>query len=197
MEKVVKEKTVVIVKPDGVKRALVGQILSRFERAGLKLVAMKMVWVNQEMVGKHYADNEEYLRSVGTKTLENYEKYGIDAGEKLGTMDALEVGRLVRKWAMDYLANGPIVAMILEAPHAVELVRKMIGHTFPQVAQPGTIRGDYAGDSTFVSNTLKRAVKNLIHASGTVEEAKFEMELWFHKDEIHEYERADEELIWG
>ncbi len=197
MEQVVKEKTVVIVKPDGVKRALVGQILSRFERAGLKLVAMKMVWVNQEMVGKHYADNEEYLRSVGTKTLENYEKYGIDAGEKLGTMDALEVGRLVRKWAMDYLANGPIVAMILEAPHAVELVRKMIGHTFPQVAQPGTIRGDYAGDSTFVSNTLKRAVKNLIHASGTVEEAKFEMELWFHKDEIHEYERADEELIWG
>ena len=191
-----KQRTLVIMKPDGVKRALVGQILERFERAGLKLVGMKMMWVDTERVGKHYTDNAEYLISVGEKALENYQKCGLDPQEKLGTMDPLEVGKLVRKWNLDYMTNGPVVAMVLEAPHAVELVRKMVGHTFPQNAQPGTIRGDFSGDSTFISNQLQRSVKNLLHASGTEEEAKFEMELWFHESEMFDYERADEKLIW-
>lgn len=191
------EKTVVLIKPDGVQRALAGEIIKRFENVGLKLVAMKMVWVDSDMVGKHYADKEDYHRFVGEKCLENYKKYGMDPNEEVGTMDPVEIGRLVRSWNMEYLTAGPVIAMIWEAPHAVEIVRKLIGHTFPQVAAPGTIRGDYAGDSTFVSNILKRSVKNMLHASGSVEEAEFESELWFRKEEIYSYKRADEDLIWG
>lgn len=161
------------------------------------MVAAKMIWVDQDLVGKHYADDKEYLTGVGEKCLEKYEKYGMDAGEKLGTMDPYEVGKLVRKWNMDYLTKGPVFAMILEAPHAVELVRKMIGFTFPQNAEPGTIRGDLTGDSTFLSNTLKRSVKNLVHSSGSVEEANFEIQLWFREHEIHSYKRVDEDMIWG
>lgn len=196
-KKIKTEKTVVIIKPDGVQRGIVGEIISRFEKTGLKIVATKMVWVDQDLVGKHYADDKKYLTSIGTKTLENYKKYGMDANEELGTMDPYKIGQLVRKWNMDYITKGPVVAMVLEAPHAVELVRKMLGGTFPQTAVPGTIRGDYSGDSTFLSNTLKRSVKNLCHASGSIEEAEFEMQLWFHENEIHSYQRADEAIVWG
>lgn len=191
------ERTVVIIKPDGVQRGIAGEIITRFEKAGLKIVAIKMLWVDKELVGKHYSDNEDYLRSIGKKTLENYQKYGIDAQEHIGTMDDLEIGKIVRQWNIEYLTWGPVIAIVLESPHAVELVRKLVGHTFPQVATPGTIRSDYAGDSPLLSNSLKRSVKNLIHASGSVEEANFEIELWFHQHEIHSYKRVDEDLVWG
>jgi nucleoside-diphosphate kinase len=191
------QRTVVIIKPDGVQRAVSGEIITRFERAGLKIIGMKMIWVKQDLVGKHYPDKEDYLRSIGKKTLENYKKYGIDPGEHIGTMDELEIGKIVRKWNMEYLTRGPVIAMILEAPHAVETVRKIVGHTFPQSAIPGTIRSDYAGDSPYLSNTLKRSVKNLIHASGSVEEAEFEIALWFKNHQIHSYKRVDEDLVWG
>ncbi len=188
------QKTVVLVKPDGVKRGLVGDILSRFERVSMKIVAMKMVWVDAEVVGKHYADKDEYHMTVGTKTLENYQKYGFDAGETLGTKDPVEIGKLVRKWNMEFLSSGPVVAMLLSGENAVEIVRKMIGHTFPQVAAPGTIRGDYSFESAMGSNLAKRSTKNLIHASGSVEEAEFETKLWFRENEIYDYKRVGEDL---
>ncbi|KKU18949.1 MAG: Nucleoside diphosphate kinase [Candidatus Saccharibacteria bacterium GW2011_GWA2_46_10] len=188
------EHTVVLIKPDGVKRGLVGEILSRFEKVGLKIVAAKMAWVDQDLVGKHYKDDEDYHRSVGVKTLENYQKYGLDASETLGTLDPVEVGRMVRKWNMGYLSSGPVVAIVLEAHDAVSLVRKMTGHTFPQNAQPGTIRGDLAHEAPLTANIKKRSTMNLIHASGSVEEAKFEEELWFRENEIHSYKRLEELL---
>lgn len=188
------EHTVILIKPDGVKRGLVGEIISRFEKVGLKIVAAKMVWVDQDLVGKHYKDDEDYHRSVGVKTLENYQKYGLDANETLGTLDPLDIGRMVRKWNMDYLSSGPVVAVVLEAHDAVSLVRKMIGHTFPQNAQPGTIRGDLAHEAPLTANIQKRSTMNLIHASGSAEEAKFEEELWFHENEIHSYKRLEELL---
>ncbi len=188
------EHTVILIKPDGVKRGLVGEIISRFEKVGLKIVAAKMVWVDQDLVGKHYQDDEDYHRSVGVKTLENYQKYGLDANETLGTLDPLDIGRMVRKWNMDYLSSGPVVAVVLEAHDAVSLVRKMIGHTFPQNAQPGTIRGDLAHEAPLTANIQKRSTMNLIHASGSAEEAKFEEELWFHENEIHSYKRLEELL---
>jgi nucleoside-diphosphate kinase len=181
------EKTVVLIKPDGVRKGIIGAVLERFERVGLKLVASKLVWVDKTFVGKHYKDDDAYHRTVGEKTLENYGKYGMDPEENLGTRDPVEIGRLVRKWNMEFLSSGPVFAMLLEGPGAVALVRKIVGHTFPAEALPGTIRGDFALDSAYVSNLQKRTTQNIVHASGNVEEAEFEKKLWFKEDEIYSY----------
>lgn len=191
------QKTVVLVKPDGVKRGLAGEILSRFEKAGLKIVAMKMVWVDKDLVQKHYPESRvELMRAIGEKTLSTYEKYGKDAAEDLGTMDPLEIGRMVNRWNIDFLSSGPVVAMVLEGVHAIDSVRMIVGNTLPVFAQPGTIRGDYSIDSPALANTLKRPVRNLVHASGNEEEAKYELELWFHEKELYTYKRADEEVMF-
>lgn len=190
------ERTVVLIKPDGVKRGLVGEIINRFEKAGLKIVALKMVWVEKDLIAKHYPDDKEYLISVGNKTLKTYEEYGRDPREELGTKDAYEIGQMVRQWNMDFLASGPVVAVLLQGLHAVDNVRMMAGNTLPRFAQPGTIRGDYSLDSPILANLNKRSVKNVMHASGSPEEAKFEEELWFHKKDIHDYKRADEDVMF-
>lgn len=181
------EQTVVLVKPDGVKRGIIGDILSRFERVGLKICAAKLIWVDKTVVGKHYKDDNAYHKSVGEKTLENYQKYGIDPGENLGTRDPVKIGKLVRKWNMEFLSSGPVFAILLEGPGAIAVVRKIVGHTFPAEALPGTIRGDYSADSSFDANIQKRTVRNLIHASGSKEEAEFEKKLWFKKKEIYNW----------
>ncbi len=181
------EKTVVLVKPDGVKRGLIGDILARFERVGLKLVAAKLIWVNKTHIGKHYKDDKDYHKSVGIRTLENYKNYGLDPKEKLGTADPIGIGKLVRKWNIEFMTSGPVMAMLLEGPGAVALVRKIVGHTYPAEAIPGTIRGDYSLESAYLANTEGRTIRNLIHASGTVEEARFERKLWFKEKEIYKY----------
>lgn len=191
-----KEKTVVLLKPDTVKRALIGEIIARFEKAGLKIAGLKMVWITKDMVAKHYTDNREYLTTLGNKTLKSYEEYGRDPGEDLGTKDPYEIGKTVRQWNMEFLSSGPVVAILLQGLHAVDAVRMMVGNTLPRFAQPGTIRGDYSLDSPILANLQKRTVKNLIHASGNIEEAKFEEELWFRKNEIHDYKRADEDIMF-
>lgn len=191
-----REKTVVLLKTDTVKRGLIGEILSRFEKAGLKVIALKMVWVDEDLVAKHYPDNKDYLISVGEKTLKSYEEYGRDPNEELGTKDAYEIGQMVRKWNMIFLSSGPVVAILLQGLHAIDAIRMMVGNTLPRFAEPGTIRGDYSLDSPILANLQKRTVKNMIHASGTVEEAKFEEELWFRQNEIHDYKRADEEIMF-
>ena len=186
------EQSLVIVKPDGVVRGLNGEILRRFEQVGLKMVAAKMTRAPKELAEKHYpADRKELWVGIGNKTLENYQKYGIDAKKELGTADAYEIGKMVRVWLLDYLMEGPVFAFVLEGPHAVELVRKLCGHTLPLLAPPGTIRGDFSYDSSYLANSAKRPIKNLMHASGTVEEAIYELNLWFKKEEIQTYERVE------
>jgi nucleoside-diphosphate kinase len=191
------ERTVVLVKPDGVKRGLIGEIISRFEKAGLKLVAMKMVKVDKEFASKHYGYSDEWFENVGKKLKEFYQEQGYDPGEEINKMSNKEIGEMVQSWKVEYLTEGPVVAMILEAPGAVSIVRKMVGSTFPQSAQPGTIRGDYSFDSPFLSNVKRRSVYNLIHASGAPEEAELEIELWFKNDEITQYKRVEEMLMVG
>lgn len=192
------ERTVVLVKPDGVKRGLIGEIITRFERVGLKIVAMKMVWVDEDFAAKHYPiSRAEWVKGIGEKTLKTYEEYGKDPGEEIGTKDPVTIGKMVAKWTLGFLSSGPVLAMVLEGVHAITNVRKIVGNTIPTFALPGTIRGDYSIDSPAVANETKRAVHNLIHASGNAEEAKFEEELWFHKNEIHEYKRVDEEVMFG
>ena len=187
------EQTVVLVKPDGVKRGVVGDILSRFERVGLKIVAMKMVTVDRDFVGKHYRDDPKWYKSVGDRLLAFYKENGKDPNEDLGTSDPIELGKKVREWLFIYITSGPVVAMLLSGPHAVEIVRKFIGTTYPLNSPPGTIRGDYHYDSPFLSNFGQRSVENLVHASGSIEEAEFEKKLWFQKEEIQKYKRIGEE----
>ena len=186
------EKTVVLVKPDGVKRGLCGEIISRFEKVGLKIVAMKMVWVDEEIVRRHYpTTREEWVKKVGEKALEAYKNYGLDPNEKLGTMNPKEIGLKVCQWLVDYLVSGPTVALLLEGNRAIGVVRKMVGATNNAEALPGTIRGDFSIDSTDMANMQNRSIRTIVHASGNPEEAKFEEELWFHKKEIHAYKRVD------
>jgi len=181
------DSTVVLVKPDGVKRKIVGEIISRFEKVGLNISAAKLIWVDKTLVGKHYRDDADYHRKVGERTLENYQKYGFDAKEKLGTRDPVGIGKLVRKWNMEFLSSGPVVALLFEGSGAVEIVRKIIGFTYPAEALPGTIRGDYSSESAYSANLEKRTIRNLVHASGSKEEAEFERKLWFKEEEIYSY----------
>lgn len=191
------EQPVVLIKPDGVKRGLIGEIIQRFEKVGLKIVSMKMVWIDKEMVQKHYPDDRiEFLRGMGEKTLKTYEEYGKDANEELGTMDPLKIGRMINNWNMDFLTSGPVVAMLLKGLHAIDNVRMITGNTLPVFAQPGSIRGDFSLDSPALANEKKRSVRNLIHASGNKEEAEYERELWFHEDDIYDYKRTDEAIMF-
>lgn len=181
------EQTVVLVKPDGVKRGLIGDIIARFERVGLKLIAAKLIWVDATHAGKHYRDDKDYHKTVGSKTLENYKKFGLDPNEDLGTKDPIKIGEIVRKRNMIFLSSGPVMAMLWEGVDAIRLVRKMTGHTFPAEAIPGTIRGDYSHDTALQINIEARSANNLVHASGDKTEAEWERKLWFKEKEIYDY----------
>jgi len=190
------ERTFMLVKPDGVKRGLVGEITGRIERRGLKIIAIKMTLPTKEHAHRHYPAPEDWCRLVGEKTMESYAKYGKDPMESLGTVDYVEIGKIINEWNIDYLTSGPVVAMIIEGVHAIDMVRKIVGKTFPSFAEPGTIRGDFSVDSPNLANDQKRAVRNLIHASGDMGEATNEMSLWFTDAEIHAYRRTDEEVMF-
>jgi len=190
------EKTLVLLKPDAVARGLVGEIIQRFERAGLKLVAMKLVFPTKEMAAGHYSGPDSWIQGMGQKTLDSFQQFGMDVQAELGTENALEIGQMVRGWLIDYVASGPIVAMVLEGVHAVSAVRRLIGFTIPSRADPGTIRGDLSIDSNTLSSVEKRSTKNLIHASGDTEEAAREIAYWFREEEIVSYPRADEAAMF-
>ena len=187
------EQTVVLIKPDGVKRGIVGEIVHRFERMGLKIVAMKMVSASTNMLLKHYqSDKEATLKRWGEKTISTYKKYGRDPIREFGTEDPLELGKLVNKWLFDYVQSGPMMAILLEGRHAVENVVNLAGPTMPVAAAAGTIRGDFSTDSAAYANDERRGVMNLVHISASVEEANFEKAVWFSPSEIFKYKRADE-----
>jgi len=178
------ERTYVMVKPDGVKKGLIGEIIRRFEQRDLKIVALEMFQPTREQIDEHYPKEEAWIRRLGQKTLGTYEKYGIDAKENLGTADDLEIGQMVRKWLVDYMVSAPLVRMVVEGIHAVDMVRKICGATLPSMADMGTIRGDYSADSPAVANAEKRAIMNLVHASETPEEAQHEIKHWFGDREV-------------
>jgi nucleoside-diphosphate kinase len=175
------QKTLLIIKPDGMQRGLAGEILSRLERVGLKIVDAKMVVADHELASAHYPVTDEWLETVGGKSLGDYEKFGLDPMEHIGTKDAKEIGEMIHKFNIEYLMSGPVLAFVLEGDHAVELVRKLVGSTVALLAPAGTIRGDFAADSAVLANSEKRSIRNLVHASGTHEEAETEIKLWFGK----------------
>lgn len=182
------EKTLIILKPDAVERGLVGDIIGRFENAGLKLVATKMVWPSRELADKHYPTaRRKFIEGMGHKTLGSYKEGGIDPVSELGTSDPYEIGLQVQKWLVDFLTSGPVIAVVLEGKDAIQKVRDLAGHTIPVMANKGTIRGDHSDDSPIKANAEKRSIKNLVHASGDKTEAGFEINLWFSGDELHSY----------
>ncbi|MFW5746721.1 MAG: nucleoside-diphosphate kinase [Nanoarchaeota archaeon] len=185
------EKSLVLIKPDAVQRGLVGEIISRFERCGLKIISMKMVYADKEIAGQHYADDESWMQSVGEKAKKSAEK----RGETLD-VEPVEIGRRVREQLMDYISMSPIVALVIEGHGAVKKIRRIVGDTNPQESAPGTIRGDYTIDSYQMADASGRPIQNLIHASGEVEEAEREIKIWFEEAELHAWRRVDEMLIY-
>jgi len=153
-----KERTLALIKPDGIFRQLIGKIFTRFEDAGLKIVGMKMVWIDEDFAGKHY---------------------GQEIADKHGDR--------VRNDLIKYIKEGPVIAFVLEGVDAIKVVRKMVGSTYPNESQPGTIRGDFAHISKNYANTKEVNVRNLIHASANEEDTKVEIPLWFKPEELHSY----------
>lgn len=185
------ETTLVLIKPDGVLRGLIGTIISRFEQCGLKVIGMKMVYPNEELASEHYIADEEWMKSIGEKTKASYEKRGEEMPRTV-----LEQGQWVRESLMKYLVMSPIVALAIKGHNAVKHVRKIVGATAPSDAAPGTIRGDFSFDTYRLSDTSNRPVQNLIHASGEVDEAQREVKVWFTEKELHDWERVDEALLY-
>ena len=176
-----RERTLVIVKPDAYTRGLTGTILARLEQRGLAVEAMRVSRNETVIIEDHYPRSEEWLTAVGNKTLGDYAKLGVSARERLGTDDAVEIGRMVRRWLTEFLLSAPIVPMVISGNRAIETVRKLVGSTLPVDAAPGTIRGDFSSDSPDIANEEQRPVRNLVHASGDPEEAEREIMLWFPK----------------
>ena len=191
------ERTLIFIKPDGVQRGLVGEVLRRFERAGLKVVGLKMVQAKPDFLEKHYPNNTDFLRTLGGKTKEAFAAAGLDVKQQASSDDPLTIGRAVRGWLIDYVASSPVVAFVLDGIQAVGTARKIVGDTLPFRAAPGTIRGDFSIDSPTVANLQRRPVRNMINASGTVDEAEFEIKMWFRPEELFAYRRVDETLIQG
>lgn len=190
------EKSLVLIKPDGVQRALVGEVIKRFEQRGLKIIALKMVKPSIDHINDHYPKDEKWIERLGEKGFTTFKEQGIDPKQAMGTADKKEAGKMVRKWLIDYMTAAPIVAFVVEGIHAIEMVRKIVGPTLPSKAPIGTIRGDFSVDSPAVANIQKRSVKNMIHASETPEEAASEIKHWFSEEEIHDWARPYHEVMF-
>jgi len=159
------EQSLVLLKPDAVQRGVMGRIISRFEDAGLKIIGMKMVWMDKDLSWKHY----EEVGKVATRR-----------------------GEPVLQRMLKFMTSGPVVAMCLEGIGAIEIVRKMVGATEPRAAAPGTIRGDFSHVSYAYADSKDLGIKNLIHASGDANDAKLEIALWFKPEELHSYKTVHE-----
>lgn len=186
------ERTLVLLKPDAVQRGLMGEILTRFERKGLKISAMKMVWPTVDQATKHYWWSDEEKTKTGNRTLEIYKAKGI-------TLDKtpIELAEKVQEKLVRFLTAGPVIAMVIESAHAIEHVRKLVGHGSPLSADVGTIRADFTIDSYIVADEVDRAARNLVHASSSVDEAERELKVWFTEEEIFDYDLAIEKVLYS
>jgi len=183
------EKTFILIKPDGVRKGLIGEIIRRFEQRDLKIVALEMFQPTHDQIDEHYPKDSTWITRLGEKTKSTYDKYGYDLVADFGTDDTSKIGPEVRKWVVNYMTSAPLVRMVVQGVHAVDMVRKIAGETMPYKADMGTIRGDYSNDSPALANKEKRAVTNILHASETPEEAEHEIKHWFGDSPVHVYGR--------
>ncbi|PIS31999.1 nucleoside-diphosphate kinase [Candidatus Peregrinibacteria bacterium CG08_land_8_20_14_0_20_41_10] len=183
------EQTLVVIKPDGAERNLVGEIIRRYEAANLKIMALKMLKADEALVNQHYPADEEYLISLGKKS----EK----SGNKIDNYRAQ--GLMILNGLHKFITRNPVVAMVIGGEGAIQKVRQITGYTDPTTAEKGTIRGDFPHDSILEANREKRAVENLIHTSGNPEEAAKEIKIWFKPEEIFNsyYRKPGQEVPKG
>jgi len=187
-----KEQSLVLIKPDGVQRGLIGEIIKRYEQTGLKLVGLKFVVPTVELVEKHYLVDPEWKMKTGNKTIKNYKDKGLEPPDT----DPIKSSERVLETLKKYLTVGPVVAMVWQGMNVVGIIRKITGATEPLVSDIGTIRGDFTIDAYKIADLDGRATRNLIHASGTVEEAQKEIDLWFKKDELINYRLVNEMILY-
>jgi len=177
--------TLILIKPDGVKKGIIGKIVSRLEDTGLRVCAMKMVWPDDKLAKNHYPLEEQWAKDVFKKSKTTAEK----EKRKFEHKNHMEFGEKIQSALREYIKEAPVVAMVIKGPHAVEIVRKVVGNTEPKQATPGTIRADFISIESYeIADKHNRAIRNLIHASDSIENAKREIALWFKPEEIHEYE---------
>ncbi len=186
------ERTLVIIKPDGIQRTLIGEIIKRYERIGLKMVGIKMMVPTEELIEKHYTIDPEWRVKTGLKTIKGY----MDKGLTPPSTDPLEITAKILKNLINYMTKGPVIAMVWQGAHAVSIVRKITGGTEPLTSLIGTIRGDYVLDSYQMSDKDGRSVRNLVHASGSVKEAQDEIAHWFKKEELFNYRLIAEQMLY-
>lgn len=186
------QRSLVLLKPDTVQRGLIGEIISRFEKKGLKITAMKMVFPTRELAYKHYEWTEEEKLNTGTRTLEVYRSKGIEL-EKT----PIEIAEDVQRRLVNFLTSGPIVVMVIEGAHAIEHIRKLVGHGSPLNADVGTIRADYTVESYLMADEADRVARNLVHASSSESEAEREIRVWFNESEIIDYSLAIEKILYS
>ena len=189
-----RERTLVIIKPDGIQRSLIGDIIQRYERTGLKMVAAKMVIPTEDFAIRHYHEvgGDEWLESVGAKARAAYEKKGLESPYKTNK----DNGWAVLKSNAKYLSSGPVFCMVWEGNQACAIVRKITGATEPLSSDVGTIRGDLTIDSYQLADVDQRSVRNLIHASGNPEESAKEINIWFKDEELLDYKHIQERMLY-
>lgn len=185
------ERTFVILKPDTVQRSLIGEVVKRFERTGLKFTAMKMFVPTKEKLLTHYHKDDEWFLKKGNRIIEDLKSHGMPV-EK----DAMAYGREIIDTIVTYMTAAPVIAMVIEGNQAVAVVTKLVGTTEPATSDVGTIRGDYTVDSYGHSSFENRAVRNLIHCSESPVEAEREIKVWFTEDEIMSYTTAQERIMY-
>ncbi len=186
-----KERTLVILKPDAIQRSLVGEVINRLEKVGLKIIAMKMIIAKDEQCWKHYNKDDAWFISKGEALIKNRQEKGLPIEKEAKEYGQAIIGHLVK-----FMTCGPVIPMIIEGNRAVDLVRKIVGGTEPLTSDVGTLRGDFTLDSYEVSNLDDRAVRNLIHCSDQVAEAEREIKLWFNDDEILSYRLIAEQILY-
>lgn len=186
------ERTLIIIKHDAVARGLVGKVIDRFEKVGLKLIDCKMALPSEQMARTHYDNGQEWVKMMGVKTLETFQAFGLDPKESLGSEDPMKLGNDIFEQLVRYLSSGPVILMVWEGIGAIGVARKLVGATTPATAATGTLRGDFTHDSQMSAPFKDRAMLNLLHASGNKEEADREIGLWFGADfRPEQYERVD------
>lgn len=186
------ERTLVLLKPDTVQRNLIGEVISRFERAGLKIVALKFLNCTPEQALKHYVKNDAEYEALGNRSIAGMEKAGMD----VTGVNAREKGESIINSLVKFLTASPVVALVLEGHQAVKLTRKIVGSTEPLNSDVGTIRGDYTLDSYVMADADNRAIRNLVHASGNVEEAEYEIPVWFKPEEVIDYRNVRDAILY-
>lgn len=186
-----KNTSLVLIKPDGVQRSLVGNMINRFEQRGLKLVALKMLVPSVSQCEAHYNKDDQWFIQKGQGIIDDLTK-----DNQTIKKSALEYGKDIIRNITQYMTGGPVVAMVLEGHAAPEVVTSMVGSTEPVSADIGTIRGDFTIDSYYLSTIDKRAVRNLIHCSENQSEAGREQKIWFNDSELMNYSTAQERILY-